>query len=87
MTMLEMIVEHIPLNSFARSGVFHLSFDEDARVPGSKARGFFGGRMLLMWRDYIVFFSRWLKWFRAIEAALHSWHLGGQCAVVVERWS
>jgi len=82
-----MIVEHIPLNSLARWGVFHLSLDEGALVPSSEARGFLGRRVLLMWRDYIVFFSRWLKWFRAIEAALHSWHLGAQCAVVVERWS
>ena len=83
----EMIVEHIPLNSLARRGVFHLSFDEDARVPSSEAQGFFGGRMFLMWRNYIIFFPRCLKWFRATEAALHSWHPGAQYAVVVERWS
>jgi hypothetical protein len=81
-----MIVEHIPLNSLARWGVFHLSLDEGVLVPSSEARGFFGERMFLMRRNYIIFFSRWLKWFRAIETALHSWHLGAQCAVVVERW-
>ena len=82
-----MIVEHIPLNSRAGWGVFHLSLDEGALVPSSEARGFLGRRVLLMWRDYIGFFSRWLKWFRAIETALHSWHLGAQYAMVVERWS
>jgi len=87
MTMPKMIVEHIPLNSLARWGVFHLSLDEGALVPSSEARGFLGRRVLLMRRDYIVFFSRLLKWLRAIEAALHSRHLGAQCAVVVERWS
>jgi hypothetical protein len=52
-----MIVEHIPLNSLACWGVFHLSLDEGALVPSSEARGFLGRRVLLMWRDYIGFFS------------------------------
>jgi hypothetical protein len=83
----DIIGKHIPLNSLARWGVFHLSSDKDARVPSSEAQGFFGERMFLMRRNYIVFFPRWLKWFRAIESAVHSWHLGAQCAMVVERWS
>ena len=81
----DMIGERIPLNSLTRWGVFHLSSDKDALVPSGEAQGFFGERMFL--RNYIVFFPRWLKWFRAIEAAVHSWHLGAQCAMVVERWS
>jgi hypothetical protein len=88
MTMPEIIFEHIPSNSLARCGLFHLSFDKDAiLLPSSEPRGFLGGRMRLMWRDYIVFFPRWLKWFRGIEPALRWCPIGAQYAVVVERWS
>jgi len=82
------IFEHNPMNPLTRWAVSQCPFDGDAiLLPSSESRGFFGGRMRLMWRDYIVFFPRWLKWFRPFEPALRWCPLGAQYAVVVERRS
>jgi len=82
------IFEHNPINPLTRWAVAQCPFDEDAiLLPSRETRGYFGGKMRLMWRDYIVFFPRWLKWFRALEPALRWCPMGAQYAVVVERWS
>jgi len=82
------IFEHNPMNPLTRWAVSQCPFDGDAiLLPSSESRGFFGGRMRLMWLDYIVFFPRWLRWLRRIEPALHWCPLGAQYTVVAERRS
>lgn len=83
------VFEHNPINPLTRWAVSQCSFDEDALLlSNSETRGYFGQDPLrLMWRDYVVFFPRWLKWLRPIEPLLRWLPLGAQYAVVGERAS
>jgi 2-polyprenyl-3-methyl-5-hydroxy-6-metoxy-1,4-benzoquinol methylase len=78
------IFEHNPLNPLTRWAVSQCFFDEDAvLLPSREARGYCGHAGLRsMWRDYIVFFPRWLEWFRPLEPSLHWCPLGAQYVVV-----
>jgi 2-polyprenyl-3-methyl-5-hydroxy-6-metoxy-1,4-benzoquinol methylase len=81
------IFEHNPINPFTRWAVSQCPFDGDAiLLPSRETRGYFRqGRLRLMWRDYIVFFPRWLGWFRPLEPSLHWCPLGAQYVVVAGR--
>jgi 2-polyprenyl-3-methyl-5-hydroxy-6-metoxy-1,4-benzoquinol methylase len=81
------IFEHNPINPLTRWAVSQCPFDGDAiLLPNRETRGYFQqGRLRLMWRDYIVFFPRWLKWFRQMEPYLRWCPLGAQYAVVAGR--
>jgi SAM-dependent methyltransferase len=80
------IFEHNPMNPLTRWAVSQCPFDEDAiLLPSGESRGYFRRGLRLMWRDYIVFFPRWLAWLRPLEPGLHWCPLGAQYAVVAER--
>jgi 2-polyprenyl-3-methyl-5-hydroxy-6-metoxy-1,4-benzoquinol methylase len=80
------IFEHNPINPLTRLAVSQCSFDEDAvLLPSDEPHGYFKGGLHLLWRDYIVFFPRWLAWLRPFEHVLHWCPLGAQYAVVAER--
>ncbi|MFY9532087.1 MAG: class I SAM-dependent methyltransferase [Candidatus Acidiferrales bacterium] len=74
------VFEHNPTNPLTRWAVSHCAFDEDAiLLPARETRHYFrvpGFRLL--WRDYIVFFPRWLAWFRPLDPFLHRVPLGAQ---------
>lgn len=81
------IFEHNPINPLTRWAVSQCAFDEDAiLLPNQETRGYFPqGEILLLCRDFVVFFPRWLKWFRPFEPFLHWCPLGAQYAVVAQR--
>lgn len=81
------VFEHNPINPLTRWAVSQCAFDEDAiLLPNQETRGYFArGELRLVRRDYIVFFPRWLKWFRPFEPFLHRCPLGAQYAVVAQR--
>jgi 2-polyprenyl-3-methyl-5-hydroxy-6-metoxy-1,4-benzoquinol methylase len=81
------IFEHNPINPLTRWAVSQCSFDEDAiLLPNRETRGYFSrGELQLLWRDYIVFFPRWVKWFRPFEPFLQWCPVGAQYAVVAHR--
>ncbi len=81
------IFEHNPINPLTRWAVSQCPFDEDAiLLPNAETRGYFrGGELLLQWRDYIVFFPRWLRWLRPLEPFLCWCPLGAQYVVVARR--
>jgi SAM-dependent methyltransferase len=81
------VFEHNPINPLTRWAVSQCPFDEGVvLLPSSEPLSYFrriGVRVLR--RDYIVFFPRWLAWFRAMEPALNSCPFGAQYAVVADR--
>jgi 2-polyprenyl-3-methyl-5-hydroxy-6-metoxy-1,4-benzoquinol methylase len=81
------VFEHNPINPLTRWAVSHCSFDEDAvLLPSRETQAYFqGGELRLLWREYIVFFPRWLRWFRPLEPALSWCPLGAQYVVVADR--
>lgn len=81
------VFEHNPINALTRWAVSQCPFDEDAVLLSNReTRGYFHQDPLrLMWRDYVVFFPRWLKWLRPIEPVLRRFPLGAQYAVVGKR--
>jgi len=81
------IFEHNPMNPLTRWAVSQCPFDGDAvLLPAGETRGYFRqGSLRLMRRDYIVFFPRWLRWFRSMEPFLHWCPLGAQYAVIASR--
>ena len=78
------IFEHNPINPLTRWAISQCPFDEDAvLLPNGGTRGYFRrGELQLLWRDYIVFFPRWLRWFRSMEPSLQWCFLGAQYVVV-----
>lgn len=81
------IFEHNPINPVTRWAVSQCPFDEDAiLLPNAETRGYFRrGELQLLWRDYIVFFPRWLRRLRPLEPFLHWCPLGAQYVVVARR--
>lgn len=81
------VFEHNPINPLTRWAVSQCPFDEDAiLLPGSETQSYFQPNELqLLWRDYIVFFPRWLGWFRPLEPSLAWCALGAQYVVVGSR--
>lgn len=81
------IFEHNPINPLTRWAVSQCPFDEDAvLLPLRETCDYFRSDELRpLWRDYIVFFPRWLKWFRQMEPYLRWCPLGAQYAVVAGR--
>jgi len=81
------IFEHNPINPLTRSAVSQCSFDEDAiLLPSRETRAYFQrGELRLLCREYIVFFPRWLQWFRPLEPSLRWCPLGAQYVVVANR--
>ena len=81
------IFEHNPINPLTRWAVSQCPFDEDAiLLPNRETREYFSrGELQLLWRDYIVFFPRWVKWFRPFEPFLQWCPVGAQYAVVAHR--
>ncbi len=78
------VFEHNPINPLTRWAVSQCPFDEDALLLSNREtrRYFQQDPLRLMWRDYIVFFPRWLKWLRPMEPLLRCCPLGAQYAVV-----
>lgn len=82
------IFEHNPINPFTRWAVSQCPFDEDAvLLPSGEAQGYFQRGLHLLWLDYVVFFPRWLAWFRKMEPFLHRCPFGAQYVVVADRQS
>jgi len=81
------VFEHNPLNPLTRWAVSQCAFDKDAvLLPCRETKGYFRSSDLqLIWRDYIVFFPRWLRMFRPLEPSLHWCPLGAQYVVVAEK--
>jgi SAM-dependent methyltransferase len=81
------LFEHNPINPLTRWAVSQCPFDEDAvLLPCRETQGYFRrGDLRLMWRDYIVFFPRWLRWFRQLEPSLRWCPMGAQYVVVAGR--
>jgi len=80
------IFEHNPINPLTRWAVSECPFDEDAiLLRARETRGYIQANLRFLWRDYIVFFPRWLAWFRTMEQVLRACPLGAQYAVVAER--
>jgi 2-polyprenyl-3-methyl-5-hydroxy-6-metoxy-1,4-benzoquinol methylase len=81
------VFEHNPINPLTRWAVSQCSFDEDAiLLPIRETRAYFQPNELrLLWRDYIVFFPRWLAWFRPLEPFLGWCPLGAQYVFVTSR--
>jgi len=80
------IFEHNPLNPLTRWAVSHCPFDEDAvllQVGEARAHVQFSSLRVVK-RDYIVFFPRWLRWFRPVEKHLGWLSLGAQYAIVAK---
>jgi SAM-dependent methyltransferase len=81
------VFEHNPINPLTRWAVSRCPFDEGVvLLPAPETRGYLradGFREL--YRDYIVFFPRWLAWFRRLEPSLRWCALGAQYAVVAGR--
>jgi 2-polyprenyl-3-methyl-5-hydroxy-6-metoxy-1,4-benzoquinol methylase len=78
------IFEHNPANPLTRRAVANCPFDEDAiLLPPRETLGYFSsGKFHKVRLEYIVFFPRALKWFRALEPFLGWCPLGAQYAVV-----
>ena len=78
------IFEHNPLNPLTRRAVDRCEFDADAvLLPSREALGYFApAGMVVVQRDYIVFFPRWLKMLRLLESRLTWCPLGAQYVVV-----
>jgi 2-polyprenyl-3-methyl-5-hydroxy-6-metoxy-1,4-benzoquinol methylase len=80
------IFEHNPINPFTRWAVSQCPLDADAILLRSgEPQKLLGTNLRVLWRDYIVFFPRWLKWFRRFEPLLRWCPLGAQYAVAAER--
>jgi 2-polyprenyl-3-methyl-5-hydroxy-6-metoxy-1,4-benzoquinol methylase len=81
------IFEHNPINPLTRWVVSQCSFDQDAiLLPSRETQAYFRPNGLrLLWRDYIVFFPRWLGRFRPLEPSLAWCPLGAQYVVVGSR--
>jgi SAM-dependent methyltransferase len=81
------IFEHNPINPLTRWAVSQCPFDEDAvLLPLRETCDYFRNDELRpLSRDYIVFFPRWLRWFRQMEPYLRWCPLGAQYAVVAGR--
>ncbi len=80
------IFEHNPINPLTRWAVSECPFDEDAvLLPAGETQGYIKRSLRFLLRDYIVFFPRWLAWFRAMEPFLRRCPLGAQYALVAER--
>jgi 2-polyprenyl-3-methyl-5-hydroxy-6-metoxy-1,4-benzoquinol methylase len=78
------VFEHNPINPVTRWAVSQCSFDEDAiLLPSGETQTYFRrSELRLLWREYIVFFPRWLAWLRPTEPSLHWCPLGAQYVVV-----
>jgi 2-polyprenyl-3-methyl-5-hydroxy-6-metoxy-1,4-benzoquinol methylase len=81
------VFEHNPINPLTRWAVSQCPFDEDAiLLPIRETRRYFGRDQFPVTScDYIVFFPRWLHWFRPLEQSLRWCPLGAQYAVVASR--
>jgi SAM-dependent methyltransferase len=81
------VFEHNPLNPLTRRAVSECPFDKGVTLL---SRGELVGlarasRLRVLSRAYIVFFPRWLAWFRRLEPALWWCPGGAQYAVIAER--
>jgi 2-polyprenyl-3-methyl-5-hydroxy-6-metoxy-1,4-benzoquinol methylase len=78
------VFEHNPINPLTRWAVSQCPFDDGAvLLPARETMSYVradGFRELC--RDYIVFFPRWLAWFRRLEPSLRWCALGAQYVVV-----
>jgi len=83
------VFEHNPINPLTRWAVSQCAFDDGVVLLPSRESLFYVRRVgfRVLWRDYIVFFPRWLAWLRPLEPVLQWCPLGAQYAVVVERRS
>jgi len=83
------VFEHNPVNPLTRWAVAHCPFDENAVLlrPREIYRYLQSGGLRLVGRDYIVFFPRWLRWFRPLEPFLCWCPLGAQYVVVGEKFA
>lgn len=81
------VFEHNPINPLTRWAVSRCPFDEGAvLLPTHETRGYFRRDGFQdLYRDYIVFFPRWLARFRRLEPSLHWCALGAQYVVVAGR--
>jgi len=81
------IFEHNPINPLTRWAVSQCPFDEDVTLlPNRETGGYFGqSELVLLWREFIVFFPRWLKWLRSFEPFLSWCPLGAQYVVVASK--
>jgi 2-polyprenyl-3-methyl-5-hydroxy-6-metoxy-1,4-benzoquinol methylase len=81
------VIEHNPLNPVTRWAVSQCLFDKDAvLLPVREVRNYFCAEGFQeLWRDYIVFFPRWLSWLRWLEPSLTWCALGAQYVVVASR--
>jgi len=81
------VFEHNPINPLTQWAVSQCPFDEDAILLSARETlGYFTrGGFRLLGRDYIVFFPRWLAWFRPLEPFLNWCPTGAQYAVVASK--
>jgi 2-polyprenyl-3-methyl-5-hydroxy-6-metoxy-1,4-benzoquinol methylase len=81
------VFEHNPLNPLTRRAVALCPFDEGVVLLQRKETvAHFGANHLrVIAHDYIVFFPRWLAWFRPLEWSLAWCALGAQYTVVGEK--
>ena len=81
------VFEHNPLNPLTRRTVDTCPFDKNAiLLPATETRKLIAARgLILVKRDYIVFFPRAFSALRPLEAALGWCPLGAQYAVIGTR--
>jgi len=81
------VFEHNPLNPLTRRAVAQCPFDECVVLLPRKetVAHLTASNLRVVAADYIVFFPRWLAWFRPLERSLAWCALGAQYAVVGER--
>jgi SAM-dependent methyltransferase len=81
------VFEHNPLNPLTRRAVAQCPFDKGVTLLGvSESLEYFRANKLnVLARDYMVFFPRWLSWFRPLEPWLSRCALGAQYAVIGAR--
>ena len=78
------IFEHNPINPLTQWAVSQCPFDDDAvLLPVREMEAYLrGSELQVLRRDYVVFFPRWLRWFRSLENRLRWLPLGAQYVVV-----
>lgn len=81
------VFEHNPFNPLTRRAVAQCPFDAGVLLlPRKETLAHLAANKLrIVAEDYIVFFPRWLAWFRPLERSLAWCALGAQYAVVGER--
>jgi 2-polyprenyl-3-methyl-5-hydroxy-6-metoxy-1,4-benzoquinol methylase len=73
------IFEHNPYNPVTRWAVSQCAFDGDAiLLPPGETQSYLKAAGLLVRKDYIVFFPRFLRWLRPLEPSLKALPLGAQ---------